>query len=219
MPAPTTLVACVWCEAGDVPRGGCHERAVPHHHAPTGPDTETPGETCPRARAVNLDGALMSAITAIQYVHTLAVEHSQANRTTMDATLEDAIGQLVETLRGVADVYEAILPCAMATYSVDVPLDPRDVRAKAMLAADDERSMFPSGLVGVGPIHDRDLADDPADDPADDQPGPVLRLVPRPHETLCPECGEPFAEGEWPFCASKANPEGHRRGTYGFRMR
>lgn len=30
----------------------------------------------------------------------------------------------------------------------------------------------------------------------------------------CEECGQPVPVGAWPFCASKANPEGHARGTY-----
>lgn len=30
----------------------------------------------------------------------------------------------------------------------------------------------------------------------------------------CADCGEPVPVGSWPFCASKVNPEGHRKGTY-----
>lgn len=36
--------------------------------------------------------------------------------------------------------------------------------------------------------------------------------------TTCDDCGERYAEGDWPFCTSTANPEGHQRGAYGFKM-
>lgn len=39
-----------------------------------------------------------------------------------------------------------------------------------------------------------------------------------PKATTCAECGERYAEGDWPFCISAANPEGHSKGAYGFRM-
>lgn len=38
------------------------------------------------------------------------------------------------------------------------------------------------------------------------------------HRGLCIDCGEPVPVGGWPFCQSKANPAGHEKGTYGFKM-
>lgn len=35
----------------------------------------------------------------------------------------------------------------------------------------------------------------------------------------CEKCGERYAEGDWPYCASKANHEGHSKGAYGFKMK
>lgn len=34
----------------------------------------------------------------------------------------------------------------------------------------------------------------------------------------CKSCGEAVKEGDWPYCRSKANPEGHTRGAYTFKM-
>lgn len=39
-----------------------------------------------------------------------------------------------------------------------------------------------------------------------------------PNLTMCEECGEVYGEGDWPFCASPRNPDGHRRGAYTFKM-
>lgn len=32
----------------------------------------------------------------------------------------------------------------------------------------------------------------------------------------CEKCGDEYSEGDWPFCASERNPEGHKRGSYQF---
>lgn len=40
-----------------------------------------------------------------------------------------------------------------------------------------------------------------------------------PDSEECPSCGERVWIGDWPFCASLANPTGHTRGTYRFRMK
>jgi hypothetical protein len=34
------------------------------------------------------------------------------------------------------------------------------------------------------------------------------------NEAKCDRCGETLHAGDWPFCASERNPEGHAKGTY-----
>jgi hypothetical protein len=34
----------------------------------------------------------------------------------------------------------------------------------------------------------------------------------------CDLCGKPVWVGCWPYCASAANPEGHSKGAYAFKM-
>lgn len=36
--------------------------------------------------------------------------------------------------------------------------------------------------------------------------------------TTCDDCGERYAEGDWPFCVSERNPEGHAKGAYAFNI-
>jgi hypothetical protein len=37
--------------------------------------------------------------------------------------------------------------------------------------------------------------------------------------TVCEDCNELMFTGDWPFCASVRNPEGHTKGTYGWKMK
>ena len=49
--------------------------------------------------------------------------------------------------------------------------------------------------------------------------GSVTELIFDRPSDVCDVCGEIVQAGDWPFCASPANPEGHTRGAYGWRMR
>lgn len=43
-------------------------------------------------------------------------------------------------------------------------------------------------------------------------------LYPMKTTTQCDACGDYFVEGDWPFCVSPRNPEGHKRGAYAFNV-
>lgn len=38
-------------------------------------------------------------------------------------------------------------------------------------------------------------------------------LAPR---TQCELCGEVYSVGDWPWCRSERNPDGHQKGNYGW---
>lgn len=47
----------------------------------------------------------------------------------------------------------------------------------------------------------------------------LTEIIFDPHEyAVCDDCGEIYMHGDWPFCASERNPEGHAKGTYGWRV-
>lgn len=166
---------------------------------------------------LDLDRAILRCLEAVKGMQAEAIRRAQAGETSFGVALEQQIADVVRELRGLASLLASVLASG-------------EVHEDGALVADDRaQAPRPIECADIGAPHGHDegrcavpalnLLREEAQRRAQEAVEQLQALRAIRANITCPNCGALYLEGDWPFCASKANPQGHSRGTYGFRMR